>query len=117
MGLQGSFALMSPAALIQTLCQEQRTVTIRARRPGSTATIWVISGILVGARCDEHTDEEAVYRLAQWPNGVFAVTAGAADAPETMAADAESLLLEAARRRDEAAYGGGAGADSPPPHR
>ncbi|MBX0329217.1 DUF4388 domain-containing protein [Oscillochloris sp. ZM17-4] len=99
--LQGSFALMSPAALIQTLCQEQRTVTIRASRAGSKAEVWVMDGIIVGARCDEHTDEEAIYRMAQWPDGVFTVSAGAANAPETMAADAETLLLEAARQRDE----------------
>ncbi|NNJ11263.1 DUF4388 domain-containing protein [Chloroflexales bacterium ZM16-3] len=99
--LQGSFALMSPAALIQTLCQEQRTVTIRANRAGSKVSVWVMDGIIVGARYDEHTDEEAIYRLAHWPDGVFTVVAGAANAPETMAADAESLLLEAARQRDE----------------
>jgi hypothetical protein len=101
MFLQGSFALISPAALIQTLCQEQRTVTITASRNGCTARVWIADGLLVGARCNEHADEEAIYRLAQWADGMFVVAAGADDAPTTMEAEAESVLLEAARRRDE----------------
>lgn len=101
MMLQGSFALMSPAALIQTLCQEQRTATIIANRTGATARVWIVDGLVVGARCNEFRDEEAVYRIAQWPDGIFTVSAGAASAQATMVADAESLLLEAARRRDE----------------
>lgn len=109
MFLQGSFALISPAALIQTLCQEQRTVTITASRGNGTARIWIIEGLVVGARCNEHTDEEALYRLAQWADGMFTVSGGAEDAPMTMEAEAETLLLEAARRRDE-------GELAPPPH-
>ncbi|NTV62272.1 MAG: DUF4388 domain-containing protein [Oscillochloris sp.] len=101
MFLQGSFALISPAALIQTLCQEQRTATIIANRNGCTARVWIVDGLLMGARYHEHHDEEALYRLAQWADGIFTVAVGADDSPGTMAAEAEAVLLEAARRRDE----------------
>lgn len=101
MFLQGSFGIISPASLIQILCQEQRTVTITATRNGCTGQVWIVDGLLMGAQCNEHADEEAIYRLAQWTDGIFTVSAGASNAPTTMAAEADMVLLEAARRRDE----------------
>ena len=103
MYIQGSFSLMSPAALLQTLSQEQRTAHIEARRAGSTASVWLSEGLVVAATCDDHEGPEAVYRMVAWPDGIFRVRAAAETAPATMVASAEELLLEAARRRDELA--------------
>ncbi|NTU82662.1 MAG: DUF4388 domain-containing protein [Chloroflexales bacterium] len=100
--MRGTFSLLSPAALLQALCQEQRSAFVAARHGQATAAIWIAEGLIVGARCEDLDGPEAVYRLAGWGEGQFLVTQARDDAPATMAATCEELLLEAARRRDEA---------------
>ena len=100
--LRGTFALLSPAALLQALCQEQRSAYMVAQQGVTRAAVWITEGLIVGARCEELDGPEAVYRLVSWNEGRFLVTTARDDAPGTMAATCEELLLEAARRRDEA---------------
>jgi hypothetical protein len=101
MFLQGTFSLMSAAALIQTLCQEQRSVRIEARHGGCSAYVWLADGLVIAATCEGREGAEAIYRLVGWADGDFHVRAAAPDTPAMMMASAEELLLEAARRRDE----------------
>lgn len=102
MFLHGDFALISPASLLQIICQEQRSVAITAWRGSSQASMQVYEGLVVAARCDGCVDEEAVYRLMAWDFGQFRVARLAGSPAEaTMAAAWEELVLEAARRRDE----------------
>lgn len=103
MFLQGSFGMISPAGLIQALCQEQRAARIEARHGGSSASVWLADGFVIAASCDGLDGPEAVYRLVGWPDGMFRVSVSPDDTPATMAASPEELLLEAARRRDEPA--------------
>jgi hypothetical protein len=99
--LRGTFSLLSPATLLQALCQEQRSACLIAQRGSEKAAIWITDGIVVGARCEGLDGPEAVYHLAGWDEGQFLVTPARGDVPATMAATCEELLLEAARRRDE----------------
>lgn len=99
--IRGTFSLLSPATLLQALCYEQRSAFVAARRDQATAAVWISDGMIVGARCESLDGPEAVYRLAGWSDGSFIVTPARDDAPATMAASCEELLLEAARRRDE----------------
>lgn len=99
--LRGTFSLLSPATLLQALCQEQRTAYVAAQSGQTRASIWISEGLIVGASCDGLDGPEAVYRMAGWSDGYFFVTPARNDAPATMFATCEELLLEAARRRDE----------------
>lgn len=98
----GNFALISPPSLIQILCQEGRSVVVRAYRGSSRAHLALFEGLIVDAQHDELSGPEAFYQLAFWNEGLFAIEP-LSEPPgnATMAASWESLLLEAARRRDE----------------
>ncbi|MEI7769901.1 MAG: DUF4388 domain-containing protein [Chloroflexales bacterium] len=110
MYLHGSFTLLSPAALLQAFCQEQRSVYLAARLGPAAAAIWIWDGLIVAATCEGIDGPEAVYRIAGWDSGLFTVAPLHSSPPATMAATCEELLLEAARRRDE--FGVGAGSIS-----
>lgn len=104
MFLYGDFALISPASLLQLLCQEQLSVTIEAEHGSSQAILQLHEGMVVLARCDDLVGEEAVYLLITWNRGQFQVLPAPEPPAEiTLAASWEMLLLEAARRRDELA--------------
>jgi hypothetical protein len=102
MDLQGTFALISPASLVQLLCQERRSVAITAWRGASVASLQISEGLILAARCDELAGEAAVYRMMVWDSGRFVVEPIAAPTEAVfLANDWEGVLLEAARRRDE----------------
>ncbi len=102
MFFHGNFAIISPATLIQMLCQEQRSVIIVAQRGNVEAMIQIFDGLIVAARCADLRDAEAVYQLAAWDSGQFRVElAPEPPNPLSMTMGWEELLLEAARRRDE----------------
>ncbi|NJM06448.1 DUF4388 domain-containing protein [Candidatus Gracilibacteria bacterium] len=102
MSFYGSFALVTPAGLLQLLCQEQRSVVITARGDKSQACILLCEGLIIGGSCDAFQGPEAIYRFVTWRDGVFRVDPLAEQPTESeMAAPVEELLLEAARRRDE----------------
>ncbi|MFQ3663496.1 MAG: DUF4388 domain-containing protein [Chloroflexaceae bacterium] len=101
MFLQGSFSTISAAALIQTLCNERRAVQIEAWRDKATACICLEEGVVIAAQCEGHEGPEAIFRLVDWPDGLFRVVRLPVNVQPTMAIPPEELLLEAARRRDE----------------
>jgi len=101
MFLQGSFSTISAAALIQTLCNERRAAQIEAWREKAMARVCLDEGYIIAAQCEGREGAEAVFRLIDWPDGLFRVVRLPANVQATMAAPPEELLLEAARRRDE----------------
>lgn len=102
MFLHGSFSLISPASLLQMLCQEQRSVRITAWRGASELVLDLQHGMIVAARCGALIGEEAVFQLAAWETGRFQVERLPDDQAEPeLVLEWESLLLEGARRRDE----------------
>ena len=98
--LLGDFALVTPAGLLQLLASEGRQVRITATGPQS-AEVLIADGLIAAASCGELTGAPAVYALAQWRGGQFAVTP-LLSPPGTFIGPCDTLLLEAARRRDEA---------------
>ncbi|RRR74997.1 MAG: DUF4388 domain-containing protein [Candidatus Viridilinea halotolerans] len=101
MFLQGSFNTISVAALIQTLCHERRAVQIEAWRTDASAHICLSDGLVIAATCEGTEGADAIVKLMRWPNGLFRVGQLPEHFAPTMAADPESILLEAARQRDE----------------
>ncbi|MEI7645496.1 MAG: DUF4388 domain-containing protein [Chloroflexales bacterium] len=101
MYVHGSFAMLSPATLLQAFCQEERSVYMAARLGPASAAVWIWEGLIVAATCEGIDGPEAVYRIVSWGGGLFTVAPLYASPPPTMAATCEELLLEAARRRDE----------------
>lgn len=102
MFLHGDFSLISPPSLLQVLGQERRSARITAWRGEGEATVEMLEGIIVAARCDDLRGEEAVYRFASWDCGRFQVCEMLESPQRTeIAASWEELLLEGARRRDE----------------
>lgn len=98
----GDFTLITPASLLQLLCQEQRSVAISAYRGVDAACIQIVEGLVVGASCADSRGKEAMYRWLVWDSGSFRVEV-LEQAPEhvEMMAHYEELVLEAARRRDD----------------
>jgi hypothetical protein len=101
MFLQGSFSTISAAALIQTLCNERRAAQIEAWREKAVARVCLDEGFIIAAHCEGRDGPEAVFRLIDWPDGLFRVVRLPENVRVTMSAPPEELLLEAARRRDE----------------
>lgn len=98
----GDFTLITPASLLQLLCQEQRSVAITAQRGDESACIQIIEGMIVRAQCGASNGREAMYRWLVWDGGSFYVNVlHEAPAEVDMMAHYEELVLEAARRRDE----------------
>ncbi len=102
MFLAGDFTLITPASLLQLLCQEQRSVAIAAYRGNESVAVQLVEGLIVGASYGDAHGKEAMYRWLVWDSGSFRVTVldQAPDHVEMMA-HYEELVLEAARRRDE----------------
>lgn len=105
----GNFALISPASLLQMLCQEQRSVTITAWRGQQEVVIQLDEGMVVGAHAVELGTEPAtrlpgaaaVYHWLAWESGRFRI-AMLQDRPVVQMTEPwEELVLEAARQRDE----------------
>lgn len=98
----GDFTLITPASLLQLLCQEQRSVAISAHRGGEAACVQIIEGMIVRAQCGASNGREAMYRWLVWDSGSFHVSV-LHEAPNDvdMMSHYEELVLEAARRRDE----------------
>jgi Domain of unknown function (DUF4388) len=100
--LTGDLSHLSPASLLQMLCQECRSVRIHAYRGMSRARIDLLEGLIGKAVCDDDTDAEAVYNWLAWDSGRFVVELlTPADRDAEIIGEWEELLLEAARRRDE----------------
>lgn len=98
----GDFTLITPASLLQLLCQEQQSVTIAAYRGSEAVYVQIVEGMIVSASYDDAHGKEAMYRWLVWDSGSFRVEL-LDQAPEhvEMMAHYEELVLEAARRRDE----------------
>jgi hypothetical protein len=98
----GDFTLLSPASLLQLLCQEQRSATLSAWRGLNKATVEIHEGVVVAGRCDSLVAEEALYHFLAWDSGQFQVMPrGEPPLESQMAASWEDLAREAARRRDQ----------------
>lgn len=98
----GDFTLITPASLLQLLCQEQRSVAISAHRGSEVACIQIIEGMIVKAQCGASNGREAMYRWLVWDGGSFHIKVLHEAPPEVdMMVHYEELVLEAARRRDE----------------
>ncbi|NJK81866.1 MAG: DUF4388 domain-containing protein [Chloroflexaceae bacterium] len=102
MFFSGTFTLVTPASLLQLLCQEQRSVIVTAWRGRQQAQVSIAEGLVVAARCNNLTGKEAVYSWLVWDSGQFQIDY-LISMPEMieMMTPYEELLLEAARRRDE----------------
>lgn len=102
MFFHGNFALISPAGLLQLLCQERRSVLITAWCGESSVRVQLADGMIICARYDQIEGPEAIYRLLSWGYGQFQLEPSPAPpASRPLAGSWEELLLEAARRRDE----------------
>jgi hypothetical protein len=98
----GSFAMLSPATLLQMLCQEQRSVQLFAWQGTSRCLVRVVGGAIVAARCDELVGVAALFRLLGWSSGQFRLQPTHGATATQPLGRWEELLLEAARQRDEA---------------
>ncbi|MEN9939153.1 MAG: hypothetical protein RLZZ387_5732 [Chloroflexota bacterium] len=97
---------MSPAGLLQVLCQEQRSALITARRGADEAVVRVTEGLVFETRCGTDEGAAAVCRLMVWDGGQFHVEPAPVPAlGEPLAGSWEELVLETARRRDEMLQG------------
>jgi Domain of unknown function (DUF4388) len=101
MQIVGHFALISPAGLLQILCQEQRAVLITAQRDAEHAEIRIADGLVLSASCAGRSSEAAICCLLDWLTGQFTVTPLAELPDDDPLGPWEALVLEAARRRDE----------------
>jgi hypothetical protein len=101
LNLQGDFRLITPAGLIQILCQEQRTVRIEAQRGPEQARIDIVAGELAAAELGEFSPTEAMCRLFIWDTGHFSVALLDPPLEPEYIGSWEELMLEAARRHDE----------------
>jgi hypothetical protein len=102
MFFHGNFALISPASLLQILCQERRSVLISAWRGSDTIQVQIDEGMIVGARWADGEGVEAVYQLLAWDCGQFRLEPNESlPLSDAFVADWEELVFEAARRRDE----------------
>lgn len=101
MHIQGDFGLITPAGLIQILCQEERTVQITAHYNQQTARIVIVRGMLAEAELGHFVAVEAICHMLFWERGSFTVAAMEPPAEHAYIGDWEGVILEAARRRDE----------------
>lgn len=106
--VSGSLTILSPASLLQLLCQEHRAVQIIAQRGTEQVHLTIAEGLIVSAECGDQHGAEVVYQWLCWECGSFRLTPlGRSPIPHddehelTVVGMWEELLLEGARRRDE----------------
>jgi len=99
--MKGKLQDMAVADLIQLTCQDRKTARALIKNGGERGELFFKNGNVVHAELGELTGEQAVYRLMNWDQGNFDLTADV-DSPEiTITRSWTSLLLEAARLADE----------------
>lgn len=101
--MRGDLAQHPLLDLLQALTAMRRDgkLVIERDEPHQTASVTLIGGRVVDAYCPPLSGETCVYALAAWTAGRFLFLAGARAERETIAVDAQTLLMEAARRSDE----------------
>ncbi len=101
--MRGDLAQHPLLDLLQALTAMRRDgkLVIERDEPHQTASVSLIGGRVVDAYCPPLSGETCVYALAAWTAGRFLFLAGARAERETIAVDAQTLLMEAARRSDE----------------
>jgi hypothetical protein len=99
--IRGDFRLLSPASLLQALCQEQRSIRIIAWLGEQTIEIDIVAGDITRASASDAVDAEAVINWLGWNNGQFQVIAIETPQEYEYVGCWEHVILEAARRRDE----------------
>jgi hypothetical protein len=100
----GNFALISPASLLQVLCQEERSVHVSGWCGGSQVSVQIREGQIIQARCDCATGAEAIYQVLTWNSGQFRLEEEYTPiAPPHITASLSDMMLEAARRNEQPA--------------
>lgn len=104
--MKGRLQDMAVADLIQHNCQDHKTARVQLKNGREKGELFFKNGNVVHAFIEDQTGEEAVYRLMNWDEGTFELTAEVDPPAVTITRNWTSLLLEAARLSDEGAQNG-----------
>ncbi|MCG3172758.1 MAG: hypothetical protein GMKNLPBB_00913 [Myxococcota bacterium] len=104
LSLAGNLAFVSLADLLQILEVNRKSGSLYATDPvGRYGVIHVRDGLVISADCGPLSGESAVYEMAAWNLGHFAITPLSSQQPALMEITPGALILESLRRKDEAA--------------
>lgn len=100
---KGRFEDIPITDLLQLLHYGNRTATIRIKRNGDTATVWVKEGKIIDAQTGRRRGMDALYTILSWDKGEFEMEQSVEEkVVETIHTGADETILEVLRQRDEA---------------
>jgi len=102
-GVSGSLAEMSLPDMVQILWHGRKTGALKIITPSISGEIAFADGMIVHAKWDTLTGEDAFYKMLTVTEGDFRLEPNVAPSERTVMASPEALLLEGMRRIDEAA--------------
>ena len=99
--IRGRLSEMNLIDLFQSLELGQKTCGLTVTKEGEECSMYFQDGQLHHAKLGSTVGDEAVYRVAGWPDGAFQIDFNARSSEKSTTKSTQGLLMEALRLLDE----------------
>jgi hypothetical protein len=99
--LSGELHHLGIGDLVQVMCLNRHTVTVRIESTWGKGVVWIVRGELVHALWSDLRGDEAIAAMLELTDGRFRVYEAFSVPERSLIGDWQQILIEAAQRKDE----------------